>query len=253
MISLLSIVAFEGSARVEYIDRSFGSFHQFYGPKFRHVVVDGSRKLAGQVSHYDRYGCEVYHHPIPYCSRLKIGLEKIDTEYLLFYPDDYTWIFRFPLEDAVRECQRAKIDELKLACRGMKWFSQPQATPQPWQLNGRVISGEQLTRDGDLFISRRHLRRDFHEQFSLGCHLIRTDFLRDVIRRVPDHVVSPGAVEKRAYLRLIFRRYRTAYYKMWIPAFHFIDKSVEGSHQWHKADDMLVQENFAKYNSQFNI
>ncbi len=84
------------------------------------------------------------------------------------------------------------------------------------------MSGERLRREGDLFVSRRWVWRDFHEQFSLACNVLQTDFARWVVDRVSAKVMSPGQAEKQAYVWLLLRKYAVAYYRMWIPAFHFM-------------------------------
>jgi hypothetical protein len=253
VIEALSVVSFDNPARVPYLERSFRAFHRYY-PGARHVVMDGSERMGAQEEIYRGLGVEFHHRPTAFSERLKFGLGRLRQDYFVFLPDDFNWIFDFPLAAAIEECGRHGIDELKLTCRGMPWFSRPNPVPETWFHGDRVISGERLVRRGDLFVSERTLFRDFHEQFSLACNLIRRGFLEALARRMPDDLPSPGAVEKWAYLRLYLKlnRYSVAYYKMWIPAFHFIDLTVEGRAQAHKADDMLIDENFDLYNGLYN-
>jgi len=202
---------------------------------------------------YQEFGLEVVHLPgETYGRRLRQGVARLREDYVVFLPDDYVWIFPFPLAAAIEECRNYGIDELKLACRGMKWFAQKNPQPAPWFNGHRVISGERLVPSGNLLVSKRHWRRNFHEQFSLGCHLLRRSFLSEVVAKIPEKVVSAGQAEKHAYLALVFRRYKTGYYKMWIPAFHFIDVSVEGEKNRFKADDMLIENNYQIYNELYN-
>ena len=252
-IEVLSIVSFNNQARVAYLERSFRAFHR-YNPNVRHVVIDGSTEIGYQEKIYRELGIEVRHRPTPFSERLKFGLTQLKEDYFVFLPDDFNWIFDYPLKDAIEECRRVKIDELKLTCRGMPWFAQPCPQPQSWFEGSKVISGEQLIRQGDLFVSGRSLLRAFHEQFSLACNLIRTDFISRLAIKMPDDIPSPGAVEKWVYPRLYLRlnRYSVAYYKMWIPAFHFINLEVEGQAQAHKALDMLIDDNFQLYNKLYN-
>ena len=252
-IEVLSIVSFNNQARVAYLERSFRVFHHHY-PNVRHVVIDGSTEIGSQQQIYSELGIEVHHRPTPFSERLKFGINLLKDDYFVFLPDDFNWIFNFPLHKAIEECRHEKIDELKLTCRGMQWFARPNSQPEPWFAGNKVISGEQLIEKGDLFLSGRTLFRAFNEQFSLACNLIQLDFISDLLRKMPDDLLSPGAVEKWAYIRLYLRlnKYSVAYYKMWIPAFHFIDLEVEGYAQAHKALDMLIDENFNSYNESFN-
>ncbi|MFK7873439.1 MAG: hypothetical protein AB8C84_09805 [Oligoflexales bacterium] len=252
MIEVLSIMAFHNPKRISYLEKSLGSFYQHYNQnQVRHIVMDGSPSLGEQKEIFESFGIEYYHRPISFRDRMAEGINHLKTDYFVFLPDDFQWIFEFPLEDAVQQCREHQIDELKLTARGMSWYAQKNSEPTPWHNKGEVISGEKLKEKHDLFISQRHFRRDFHEQFSLACNLIRKDFMQWILDRVPA-AVSPGDLEKKAYLRLLLHRYKTAYYKMWIPAFHFIDKNVEGENQWFKANDMLIEDNIKVYNQLFN-
>lgn len=256
MIEIVSLVCFDNQKRVPYLSRSFGSFYRHYsGQKFRHLVFDSSRLLGLQQEHYERYGVEVHHTPgASYGERLRLAGQTVQSEYFLFLPDDFAWIFPFPLADAIRECIDRDIAELKLTCRGLEWFGTPGAAPQPWYQGNQVQSGERLKTEGRLLVSRRYLFRDFHEQFSLSCNLLQAEFFRWVVNRIPIKVRSPGEAEKWAYLRLLLRRYAVAYYRMWIPAFHFIDINVEGDNpkNRYKVQTMLVEENYGIYNQEFN-
>lgn len=248
-VEVLSIVSFNNPARIDYLERSFRVFHQYY-PNVRHVVIDGSEILSRQVDIYSELGIEYHHQPTPFSQRLKFGLSLLKNSYFVFLPDDFTWIFPFPLAEAIAECEKFHVDELKLTCRGMPWFAQEHPVPEPWHVNGKLNTGEQLLRQGDLYISTWGLRRSFSEQFSLACNIIRKEFVALLASGMPDTLVSPGKVEKWAYLRLYARlnRYVVAYYKMWIPAFHFIDLSLEGAEHANKAADMLIEKNFEIYN-----
>lgn len=252
-IEVLSIVSFNNQERINYLERSFKRFHKYY-PEVRHVVIDGSAHLSRQVEIYKELGVEYYHQQTPFSQRLKFGLGLLKNNYFVFLPDDFAWIFPFPLEQAIAECEKNNVDELKLACRGMPWFAQKDPVPVPWHVNGRLNTGEQLVRNGDLYISKRGLRRSFAEQFSLACNIIRKDFIVPLAKKMPDTLTSPAKVEVWAYLRLYARlnRYVMAYFKMWIPAFHFIDLEVEGVRHANKATDMLIEENFEIYNVFFN-
>jgi hypothetical protein len=257
-MEVVSLVNFDNPKRVSYLDRSFSSFYSFYGNRkspVRHLVFDSSKTLQTQQRYYDRYAVEVHHHPgMPFGERLKLAMGLVREEYFTFLPDDFAWIFPFPLQEAINECILYDIAELKLTARGMKWYSQPGAQPQAWFRGEQVISGEKLLREGSLYVSRRWLLRDFHEQFSLACNVLQTDFARQIIGKISKNVKSPGQAEKQAYAWLAFRRYAVAYYKMWIPAFHFIDLNVEGdsAQNQKKAETMLVEENFGTYNQHFN-
>lgn len=248
-IEVLSIVSFNNSARIDYLERSFRVFHSYY-PDVRHVVIDGSDKLSRQVNIYNQLGIEFHHRPTAFSERLKYGISLLRNDYFVFLPDDFTWIFQFPLEDAVEQSKKNGVDELKLTCRGMTWFSQENPEPVPWHANGKLRTGEQLVRQGKLYISKRGITRSFSEQFSLACNIIRKEFIVALAQKMPDTLLTPGKVEKWAYIRLYCRlnRYVVAYYKMWIPAFHFIDLNVEGLCNAEKASDMLLPSNFDIYN-----
>lgn len=253
---MVSLVNFDNQKRVSYLERSFGSFHsQYQSQSLRHLVFDGSKSIGNQREAYRKFNCEVFHQPgMPFGARLRWATREVKSDYFLFLPDDFAWIFPFPLEDVIGQCREYGVDELKLTARGMSWYSESNPQPQGWQSDGRVISGEQLVREGDLFVSKRHLFKDFHEQFSLACNLFRTSFAKWVFDRIPEDVLSAGQAEKRAYLRLIFKRYKIAYYRMWIPAFHFIDLNVEGDNPKNrlKLRTSLIESNYEIYNKHFN-
>ena len=254
MLEVVSLVNFDNVGRVPYLEKSFGSFYKF-NRDVLHYVFDSSKNLEAQNPIYEKYGVQCIHMPGSfYGERLKQAVGKVQGEYFLFLPDDFNWIFPFPLADAVAECSREKIAELKLTARGMDWYSQPGAKPQPWFTGTKVISGQVLRTRGALAVSNGWIFRDFHEQFSLACNLLRTDFARWVFNKISPKVKSPGAAEKQAYIWLTLRPYSTAYYKMWIPAFHFIDLKVEGQTEQniHKARTSLIEENFEIYNRHFN-
>lgn len=256
MINVLSLVNFDNERRAVYLDRSFASFYRFNsGAQIKHWVLDSSRSLSAQEPYYRKFGVEVVHLPgATFGQRLHEGLSRLEQDYFVFLPDDFEWIFKFPLEAAVAEARARGIAELFLRARGMKWYGQLGATPEPWFEGAKLISGEILAREGDLFVSRKIIR-GFHEQFSLGCNLLSTQFAREVLMKVPSKVKSPGEAEKRAYVRLLFRRYATAYYKMWVPAFHFIDLNVEGASDKNRerAETNLIRENIAVYNGRYNL
>lgn len=254
MLEVISLVNFDNPKRVAYLEKSFGSFYK-YNQAVKHYVFDSSATIDAQRPIYEKYGIECIHMPGSfYGERLKQAVRRVQGEYFLFLPDDFNWIFPFPLIDAVKECSREKIAELKLTCRGMEWFSQPCPTPQAWYSGTKVISGETLQSSGALAVSNGWIFRDFHEQFSLACNLLRTDFARWVFGKISRTAKSPGAAEKQAYIWLTLRRYSTAYYRMWIPAFHFIDLKVEPQTEQniHKAQTSLIEENFEIYNRHFN-
>jgi hypothetical protein len=254
MLEVVSLVNFDNPKRVSYLEKSFGSFYK-YNRNVKHYVFDSSRSITAQRPLYEKFRVECIHMPGSfYGERLKQAISHVQGEYFLFLPDDFNWIFPFPLKEAVQECSREKIAELKLTCRGMDWFSQAQSTPQPWFTGTKVISGETLKSCGALAVSNGWIFRDFHEQFSLACNLLRTDFARWVFNKISASAKSPGAAEKQAYIWLTFRRYKTAYYKMWTPAFHFIDLKVEPENEQniHKARTSLIEANFETYNRHFN-
>lgn len=253
-MDVVSLVNFDNPARVQYLDRSFGSFYKF-NSGHRHFVFDSSKNMGPQKLIYDRYGIQVLHMPGAYFGqRLKKAMTLVKDDYFLFLPDDFNWIFKFPLENAIQECRRFKIDHLKLTGRGMRWYSVKDASPAPWFEGSKVLTGEVLKKEGDLYVSRRWVWRDFHEQFSLACNILNTEFARWVIDRLPEKVKTPGQAEKNAYLRLLLRRYSVAYYRMWIPAFHFIDLEVEGRtpQNVYKMQTSLIEDNFSRYNRAFN-
>ncbi|MGZ3722559.1 MAG: hypothetical protein ACXVA9_06495 [Bdellovibrionales bacterium] len=255
MINVLSLVNFDNTRRAAYLERSFGSFYR-HNSGVQHWVLDSSRSLEAQQPYYKKFGVQVIHRPgATFGQRLHEGLALLREDYFVFLPDDFEWIFAYPLERAIAQCRAHGIAELYLRPRGMKWYSQAGAAPQAWFEGAKLISGETLRSEDDLRVSRRWLLRDFHEQFSLGCNVLQTEFARSVIGKIPSKVKSPGQVEKNAYVRLLFHRYATAYYKMWTPAFHFIDLSVEGDNDKNreKAETNLIAENIAVYNGRYNV
>lgn len=254
MIDVISLVNFDNAKRIAYLERSFGSFYK-WNASVRHLVFDGSRAVDAQSSLYKKFGVEVVHCPsATFGERLKIAMTMVQSDYFLFLPDDFHWIFPFPIEKACEEGRKFGIHEIKLTCRGMEWFAQPGANPVPWFTGAQVMSGEKLNREGELFVSRRWIWRDFHEQFSLACNLLQTEFARWVVDRISAKVMSPGQAEKQAYVWLLLRKYAVAYYRMWIPAFHFMDLRVEGENAQNKlkASTQLVEANFETYNRNYN-
>ncbi len=254
MLDVVSLVNFDNPKRVAYLERSFGSFYSF-GHKFRHFVFDSSKSLAAQSSAYKKYGVEVIHKPgLSYGRRLKLAMEYVTADHFLFLPDDFSWIFDFPLADAIQQCRTSQVAELKLTCRGMPWFSKPGGPPEPWFNGATVASGETLQQEGCLYVTRRRLFRDPHEKFSLACNLLNSQFARKVFGRIRGSAVNPGKAEIDAYIWLALSNYCVAYYRMWIPAFHFIDLTFEPDtpvNRW-KVETSLIEENFALYNATFN-
>ncbi len=123
-MDVISLVNFDNLQRVAYLDRSFGSFYRFNSVR-RHFVLDGSRSLAPQSEAYQKFGVEVLHCPgATFGERLKRAMTLVESDYFLFLPDDFHWIFQFPLDQACVEGRRFGIHEIKLTCRGMEWFSQ---------------------------------------------------------------------------------------------------------------------------------
>jgi hypothetical protein len=278
MVEVLSIVRFDDANRVKYLDKSFRVFHELY-PQCRHVVVDGSPQDLGQGRYYSELGCEVWFVPESYGRRLQFGAKLMRSAYFVFLPDDYTWIFQFPVERAMQEALRFSIDEIKLSPRGLKWYSSITTVPEKWYVGNKLrrsdvdygknpgtlkaylirfwellSAGERLSPCGQLMVSSRRFLRAFNEMFSLGCNILSTSFLLEVIGRIRlvSSIVSAGDFEKAAYRGLLTRSYRTAYYRFWTPAFHFLDPLVEGASQHHKLADMLIPENYEVYNRLFH-
>jgi len=251
MIDILSLVNFNNQKRAQYLPQSWGSFYR-YNSLGRHLVFDSSNTLDAQKPHYQNFKVDARHVPgMSYGERLQLGLSEIRSDYFLFYPDDFKWIFDYPLIEAVTQARRHSVKSIKLVPRGKNWYSTPQPDPLKWFSGNRVESGEVLTEMDDLRVSARHWRRDFHEQFSLSCNIMNTEFARWVARRIPTTVLSPGQAEKWAYLRLLFYgRYKVAYYKMWTPAFHFVDLAIEGETPGNRlrAATNLLPENEATFN-----
>lgn len=275
MIEVLSIVNFDNPKRIGYLERSFKSLHQFNGVD-KHIVIDGSQKLEDQKLIYKKFNIEYYFMPsASFSSRLKKGVSLLNSDYFIFVPDDYEWIFNFPVDKAIEQASMHNIKELKLVCPPMQWFSQKKPTIEQWydenfKLNkifvptqsGNIVKrlfwnfhtwitgDEQLVQKDDLFISYRHFRRSFMQQFSLGCHIIETDFMKKLCQEMPDNLLSAGAVEKYIYKMLLFKSYLTGYYKMQTPAFHFIDLDVEGEEKAHIASTNLIERNYKYFYKQ---
>ncbi len=257
MIQVFSNMNFNNQDRVKYLDRSFGSFYKFNSDlEISHTALDSSKTLGAQKVYYDNHGVHCLHLPNEtYAKRLKKITGLTTENYFLYLPEDFRWIFKFPIEDAIRQAEKYNVQIIKLTCRGMRWFSQNQPeNPKGWFHGNRVISGETLKKKGDLFISERLWFRDFHEQFSLSCVIFQTEFARKIFNRISEKCTSPGQCEKNAYLKLLLTRYTTGYYKMMIPAFHFLDYSVEGKNKYTKirVADELIEENTELYNRLFN-
>jgi hypothetical protein len=255
MINVLSLVNFDNVRRAVYLDRSFGSFYRF-NSNIRHWVIDSSQTVAAQEPYYDKFGVNVVHRPgATYGQRLHEGVSLVEADYFVFLPDDFEWIFAYPLERAFSQAREHGIAELFLRPRGMEWYRNAGAEPQGWYTGSTVISGEELRTEDDLRVSRRWLFRDFHEQFSLGCNAFQTRFAREAFAKISAKVKSPGQAEKQAYVRLLLQRYATAYYRMWTPAFHFIDLNVEADtdNNRMRAKTNLVAENIPIYNGRYNV
>ncbi len=230
MIDLLSLVNFNNQERVRYLPLSWGSFYRRYKVS-RHIVLDGSNVMGKQAEIYQKYGIEAHHLPgLSYGERLKAGMNLVRSDYFLFYPDDFKWIFDYPLDTAVEEARRYGVHALKLVPRGKSWYATKNPMPVSWYQGRRVESGELLQPMGDLCVSTRRWVRNFHEQFSLGCNVMNSEFARWVVRKIPKSVKGPSQAEKWAYVLLLLRsRYLVGYYKMWTPAFHFVDLAIEGN------------------------
>lgn len=260
-LEIVSMVYFADLLRVQYLSRSWESFHKMYDSmRFRHIVLDGSEDIGIQRAYYDKLNIEYYHRPESYSSRLKEAVKLVSGDYFLFFPDDFQWIFRYPLAEAIFQSRKCGVDELKLVCRGDTWMSSPGAEPKPWYRRtskGVVVAGgEVLKTCGNIHISKRFpaLRRDFHEQFSLACHVLRTSFARSIFDRLPATLRSAAECERQIYRVLRFRRYTTGYYRMWTPAFHFIDVNAEPNNNKREqfAATELHRENFEAFNAFFH-
>lgn len=229
MIDILSLVNFNNQKRAQYLPQSWGSFYKYNLPG-RHIVLDSSNVLDSQNQHYQDFKIDIRHVPgMSYGERLRLGLAEIRSDYFLFYPDDFKWIFDYPVDEAVIQARRHSVQAIKLVPRGKTWYSASEPMATKWYEGNRVESGEVLKVMDDLRVSQRHWRRDFHEQFSLSCNIMNTEFARWVAQRIPIAALSPGQAEKWAYFRLLFYgRYKVAYFKMWTPAFHFVDLAIEG-------------------------
>jgi hypothetical protein len=253
MIEIVSLVNFDNLKRVEYLEKSFCSIHKYNSNNIIHHVFDSSKSTKIQSAYYQKLGIKLHHMPgSSYNERLKCIKSAVKSDFIVFLPDDYVWIFDFPIEDAILQARKHNVSQVKLSCRGMDWFSKKNSVPKPWFTGNQVESGEKLCEKDSLFISKRRWLRNFHEQFSLGCTISSVDFLDHVAQRIAKPLFSPGACEKRAYLILAFYRYYTAYYKMQCPAFHFADYAVEGERTKHTLVDMLIEENYPVYNKLYN-
>lgn len=257
MIQVFSNMNFNNPNRAQYLERSFGSFYKFNSDlDIEHIALDSSQSLDAQKKYYDQFGIHYIHCPDEtYARRLRKIADLATQDYFLFLPEDFRWIFKFPIEEAIGQAKEHNVEILKLTCRGMNWFSQKNPTnPKGWFQGDQVISGERLKKKGDLFVSDKMWLRDFHEQFSLSCVLFQTEFAKKVFNKISEKCISPGQCEKSAYLRLIFTRYSVGYYKMMIPAFHFLDFSVEGKNKYTevRAADELIEDNIETYNKLFN-
>ena len=253
MIEVVSLVNFSNKKRVKYLDKSFSSFYSFNHSKIRHIVLDSSEEVEEQRKIYDKYGIEFHHFPkSSYLARLKMINEIVKNDYFVFLPDDFVWIMDFPLDKAIEAAASSRLAQLKLSCRGMTWFAEKNPAPKSWFDGRRLESGEKLVVDGNCFVSKRWWYRNFHEQFSLAATITQKQFLNSLVGNMSGEVFSPGAVEKKAYVKLLLRSYYTGYYKMWIPAFHFCDPDVEGEEKDYTTKDMLIEENYKIYNKFIN-
>ncbi|MEZ8028413.1 hypothetical protein A1OW_04965 [Enterovibrio norvegicus] len=252
MIEVISLVNFSNEKRVEYINKSFRSFHDF-NKNIRHIVLDSTNSIDRQKEIYESLSIEYHHLPgSSYIERLRKISELVKSDYFVFLPDDFVWIYNYPIQKAMEQARRNNVAQIKLSCRGMDWFSDPNPQPKPWFTGNQLISGEKLKKEEDLFISNKLWFRNFHEQFSLAATITNKAFLHNTVTNIQGLINSPGAVEKKAYLKLIFTRYKTAYYDMKIPAFHFCDVGVEGATKEYTTKDMLIESNYELYNSLFN-
>jgi len=267
MMEVLSLVNFDNLARVDYLQRSFKSFY-IYNEVQRHIVIDGSKYMGKQKDIYDELGIEYYHMPTSFSQRLKFGVALLKQDYFVFLPDDYEWIFSLPIEQAIAESRENNIKELKFVCPPMQWFSMQNPSIEDWydenytlqkihvptqsgnilkrflwNIHTKLTNGETLVRNGNLLIAERQMRRSFMQQFSLGCHLMETEFVAELCLNMPNDILSAGKVEKYIYKKLVFRTYLTAYFKMLTPAFHFIDLEVEGQDKIHIASTNLTESN----------
>lgn len=268
MIEVLSLVNFDNQERVEYLHKSFGSFYN-YNTVDRHVVIDSSTVIGKQKEIYEKYGIEYYHKPISYSQRLKFGVSILNADYFLYLPDDYEWIFDFAVEETMIQAKKHNIKEIKLVCPSMQWFSKLNPDIKEWynedfvlqdvqvltkegnklkrlfwDIHTFITKNERLIKKDDLYISNRHFRRSFQQQFSLGCHILERNFVKKLSLNMPDYLLSPSEVEKNVYKQLIFKKYLTAYYNMETPAFHFVDLNIEGLDKKHFASMNLIKENF---------
>lgn len=257
-MEILSIISISDSRRLNYLRKSYLEFHRLSDKKYQWVVVDGSPVEVGQSELLQSLG--VNHVKMPnalYIDRLRRGLGLIKSKYCLFFPDDYRWVTTFPFATAIREMERLDISQLKLSCRGMKWFAQPGATPSDWIEEALADDSRRWSVDAGLFFRQDFcLRRGFHEQVSLGCTVSSTEFIRSLVRHWAAKLIgsSPSALEKLSYIRLplINPRYRIGYFKFITPAFHYIESDLEGVKNFHKSLDALVDENVAVANDFLN-
>ncbi|MCW4631033.1 MULTISPECIES: hypothetical protein [Marinomonas] len=253
MIEVVSLVNFDNKKRVQYLEKSFASFHKFNPIDVRHIVFDSSKDITEQKVFYDKHNIELYHLPnCSYIDRLKHINDVVKNDYFIFLPDDFVWIFDYPIEKAIEAARHSNVMQIKLSCRGMQWFSEKNPEPMSWYDDNKLISGELLVKEGKCYVSKRWWYRNFHEQFSLAATITNGKFLNETIRAIPSGINSPGAVEKKAYIKLLFKPYYTGYYDMLIPAFHFCDSDVEGKAKEYTTKDMLIENNYEIYNSLFN-
>lgn len=248
---------FNNQKRCIYLDTSFGSFYKFNDMNnVDHTVIDSSQSMGEQKSYYDRYNVKLIHHPNEtYGRRLRVITKHLREDYFVYLPDDFRWIFNYPISEAITQAKKHNVQMIKLGPRGMKWFAEREpSNPEPWFHGNQVVSGERLTRKDDLFVSSRWWYRDFHEQFSLGCCIFQSEFANKIFNRISEKCLTPGQCEKSAYIKLLFRPYDVAYYKMWTPAFHFIDLNIEGRNKYTevRAADQLIEENIDRYNKLFH-
>ncbi|MEZ9464546.1 hypothetical protein AB4178_22935 [Vibrio splendidus] len=253
MIEVVSLVNFNNEKRIRYLEKSFATFHKINNYDVRHIVLDSSTELKGQEAIYEKLGVELHHMPnSSYSERLKIIYDLVKSDYFVFLPDDFVWILDYPINRAIESARASKIAQIKLSCRGMEWFAEENPKPKSWYEGNKLISGERLVKEGSCYVSKRWWYRNFHEQFSLAATITNKEFLHDTIKNIPDDIYSPGAAEKKAYIKLLLKPYRTAYYDMLIPAFHFCEFEVEGENKEYTMKDMLIEKNYSIYNSLYN-
>lgn len=253
MIEVVSLVNFNNEKRIRYLEKSFASFHQINKDNVRHIVLDSSSELKGQEKIYEQHGIEFHHLPnSSYSYRLKRINGLVQSDYFVFLPDDFVWILDYPIEKAMDAARASNVAQIKLSCRGMEWFANENPEPASWYEGNKLASGEKLVKEGKCYVSKRWWFRNFHEQFSLAATITNKEFLHNTIKGIPDDIYSPGAAEKKAYIKLLLKPYYTGYYDMLIPAFHFCEFEVEGKEKEYTMKDMLIEENYSIYNSLYN-